>query len=163
MFRRFWIQPLVDYDPDHGRFSQNCVCFHEADDLSHPTFLTYTIPPSLNECTAIRHMASDKMGVAVTRTHVLIQDSHLPSFNSPFSLRQVWYIAMARSTISIQVIIGLHNYNYKAMLLQHCTSKVCIKHAWLSFIVIAIMYIYSMQSCLLVQSSLPTVDHFWHD
>ncbi len=46
MFRRFWIQPPVDYNPDHGRFSQNCVRFQEADDLSGVTVPTYAIPPS---------------------------------------------------------------------------------------------------------------------
>ncbi len=74
MFRRFWIHPLVDYNPDHGRFSQNCVRFHEADDLSRPTFPTYTIPMSAQ----LRHMATDKMGVALTRVS-LFKDSHLSS------------------------------------------------------------------------------------
>ncbi len=76
----------------------------------------------------LRHMATDKMGVALTRVS-LFKDSYLSSINSPFSLRQpgMHWLELARSTI----IHNRSNYNYMAMLLQHCTSKVhlySIKH-----------------------------------
>ncbi len=68
-----------------------------------------------------------RWGVAVTRTRVLIRD--IVIFLASTLLSHSGRYAIYAMAISIQFIIGLdNNYNYKAMLLQHCTSKVSIKH-----------------------------------
>ena len=105
MFRRYWIQLLVDYNTDHGRFSQNYVRFHEADDLSGLTYLTHTqILPSY--AAQLRHMATCHVRWAWLWHTVFRIYPFSSGFTSPFPgptrphvCYPVVYYARARSTM----------------------------------------------------------------
>ncbi len=89
----------------------------------------------------LRHMATDKMGVALTRVSfsssgLYSKISHLSSINSPFSLRQpgmLFILSMhwldLATIISIQAILGLHNnYNLYGHALATLHFKSTLKH-----------------------------------